>query len=85
VLRLYHPDCELVVAFDNSMTHRARAPDGLDASRLNEGDGGKNVPLMRNRFFIDDEGRRHEQVMRNEKGEQLEPEVGGISALAGMS
>jgi hypothetical protein len=48
VLRHYHPDCDLVVAFDNSMTHRARAPDGLDASRLNKGDGGKNVPLMRN-------------------------------------
>ena len=71
VLRHYHPDCDLVVAFDNSMTHRARAPDGLDASRLNKGDGGKNVPLMRNGFFFDSEGRRHEQVMRNEKGEQL--------------
>lgn len=71
VLKHYHPACDLVIAFDNSMTHRARAPDGLDASRLNKGDGGKNVPLMRNGFFIDSEGVRHEQSMRNEKGEQL--------------
>lgn len=35
-LRHYHPDCELTIAFDNSMTHRARAPDGLDAKRLNK-------------------------------------------------
>lgn len=36
VLRHYHPNCELTIAFDNSMTHRARAPDGLEASRLNK-------------------------------------------------
>lgn len=36
VLNHFHPDCELLVAFDNSMTHRARAPDGLDATRLNK-------------------------------------------------
>jgi hypothetical protein len=70
VLKHYHPDCNLVIAFDNSMTHRARAPDGLDASRLNKGDGGKNVPLMRNGFFYSGDT-RHEQVMRNEKDEQL--------------
>lgn len=35
-IRHYHPDCELTIAFDNSMTHRARAPDGLDAKRLNK-------------------------------------------------
>ena len=57
MLRHYDPDCDLVLAFDNSMTHRARAPDGLDASRLNKGDGGKDVPLMRNGFFFDSEGR----------------------------
>jgi hypothetical protein len=36
VIRHYHPNCELTIAFDNSMTHRARAPDGLEASRLNK-------------------------------------------------
>ena len=36
VIRHYHTDCELIIAFDNSMTHRARAPDGLDANRLNK-------------------------------------------------
>lgn len=36
VLRYHHPNCELTIAFDNSMTHRARAPDGLEASRLNK-------------------------------------------------
>ena len=71
VLRHFHPNCDLVVAFDNSMTHRARAPDGLDASRLNKGDGGESVPLMRNGFFLDSEEIRHEQVMQNEKDEQL--------------
>ena len=68
VLKHYHPDRNLVIAFDNSMTHRARAPDVLDASRLKKGDGGKNVPLMRNGFFSSGDT-RHEQVMRNEKGE----------------
>ena len=36
VIRHYHADCELIIAFDNLMTHRARAPDGLDANRLNK-------------------------------------------------
>ena len=70
VLRYHHPNCELTIAFDNSMTHRARAPDGLDANRLNKSDGGKNVPLMRPGWYL--EGNvRVEQIMRNEKGEQL--------------
>jgi hypothetical protein len=36
VLRYHHPNCELTIAFDNSKTHRARAHDGLEASRLNK-------------------------------------------------
>ena len=36
VLRHHHPNCELIIEFDNSMTHRGRAPDGLDANRLNK-------------------------------------------------
>jgi hypothetical protein len=42
---------ELVIALDNSMTHRARAPDGLDASRLNFGDGGASVKKTRDGWY----------------------------------
>ena len=38
--------------FDNSMTHRARAPDGLDASLLNLSDGGKNTKLTRPEWYM---------------------------------
>ena len=29
-----HPDCEIVTAFDNSMTHHKKVDDALDASVL---------------------------------------------------
>jgi hypothetical protein len=40
LLKRLHPDCDLLISFDNSMTHHARAPDGLDVSLLNLSDGG---------------------------------------------
>jgi hypothetical protein len=43
LMKELHLNIELVIAFDISMTHRARAPDGLDASRLNFSDGGASV------------------------------------------
>ena len=33
------------------MTHRARAPDGLDATLLNLSDGGKNTKLTRSGWY----------------------------------
>jgi hypothetical protein len=47
-----HPNQDLVIAFDNSMTHRAKAPDGLDASAMNLKDGGKHTRATRNGWFI---------------------------------
>ena len=46
LFKKYHPeaDMECYLLFDNSMTHRKKAPDGLDASRLNLKDGGKERP-----------------------------------------
>lgn len=38
---------------------------------LIQSDGGKNVPLLRPGWFIDSNGERVQQIMRNEKGEQL--------------
>ena len=35
---------ELLITFDNSMSHHKRHPTGLDATLLNMNDGGKNVP-----------------------------------------
>ena len=34
------------------MTHRARAPDGLDANLLNLSDGGKNTKLTRPGWYM---------------------------------
>lgn len=48
----FHPDMDLYIAFDNSMTHRARAPDGLDSSRLNLKDGSGKVKLQRDTWFM---------------------------------
>ena len=38
---------EIWCGFDNSMTHMAKSPDGLDVTKLNESDGGANVEKQR--------------------------------------
>jgi hypothetical protein len=43
-----HPGKSLVFALDNSANHHASAPTGCNYKALNLGDGGKNVPLIRN-------------------------------------
>ncbi len=53
-MKRLHPDCDLLFAFDNSMSHHKRHPNGLDASLLNLSDGGAQVPKMRNTQFIQD-------------------------------
>ena len=46
-----HPNCELLLCFDNSQNHHAKAPDALVANRLNLKDGGKDVPLMKKTYY----------------------------------
>jgi hypothetical protein len=55
-----HPDMDIYVAFDNSNTHRAKPPDGLDVTQLNLSDGGARVQGVRIRdgFYFDDCGNR---------------------------
>ena len=53
LIKKIHPDCDIVIAFDNSMTHHKKAPNGLDVpSTLPLKDNGKNAPLMRDTTFI---------------------------------
>lgn len=68
----FHPDYEILLAFDNSMTHRAKAPDGLDAlsNNLNLGDGGKNCHAIRDGWYINTNGIKIIQKMQLENGMQ---------------
>ena len=59
-----HPDMDLLFAFDNSMTHHARPPDGLDAALITLGDGGKNTPAMKETWFINADGCRVTQSLQ---------------------
>jgi hypothetical protein len=53
LVKLLHPDCDILFAFDNSMTHHKRAPNGLQVSELWPlKDNGKNAPLMRDTAFV---------------------------------
>ena len=56
------------------MTHRARAPDGLDANLLNLSDGGKNTKLTRPGWYMsqnaDGSVTRVEQPMQTAAGIQ---------------
>ena len=65
----FHPSQDLYFAFDNSMTHRAKSQDGLDVTKLNLSDGGKNVPLLRAGWYMKD-GQRFVQNMQTEAGVQ---------------
>ena len=56
------------------MTHKAKAPDGLDASKLNKSDGGANVSKMRDGYYdsvVDGVTTRVIQKMQNLAGVQL--------------
>ena len=52
----YHPNCEITIGFDNSMTHRARPHDGLDVTKLKLSDGFKSgiTQPMRNGWYMKD-------------------------------
>ena len=64
-VELSDPDMDLLFAFDNSMTHHARPPDGLDAALITLGDGGKNTPAMKETWFINADGCRVTQRLQH--------------------
>jgi hypothetical protein len=72
VIDHYHPPAQfdIKIGFDQSMTHRAKAPDGLDSTTLNISDGGKNVKNLRAGWYINASGDRVEQPMQLNDGRQ---------------
>jgi hypothetical protein len=69
MFKVLHPGCEVIIAFDNSMTHHAKAPDALDLSKIKLSDGiagGVKVQaayeaegvVMRDGWYIDNNGTR---------------------------
>ena len=70
LFRKLHPDKHLIFAFDNSMTHRAALPNGLDARKLNLSDGGANVPKLRPTSFKNAQGVTVDQPMQTAAGVQ---------------
>ena len=70
-----HPGCKGLFCFDQSSNHAAMPEDALVASRMNLNPGGKDVPIMRNGWFMRD-GVKVVQTMVNE---QAEPK--GIKAV----
>ena len=76
LFRHYHPleQFDLYFGFNHSMTHKAKAPDGLDASKLNKSDGGASVQKQRNGWYdsvADGVTTRTIQPMQTEEGVQL--------------
>lgn len=59
-----HPNKTLLFAFDNSMSHHKKAPDGLDASILTLSDKGKNLRIFRDTRWTDVNGVEHIQTFR---------------------
>ena len=70
LMKRLHPDCEIVLAFDNSMNHHARAPDGLDASLLNLSDGGANKREIIRDGWYERDGTRIPHKMHTDEGVQ---------------
>ena len=52
LIKKLHPDCELHYGFDQSMTHKAKCKDGLDATRLNLSDGGAGKQAQRKGWYF---------------------------------
>jgi hypothetical protein len=66
-----HPGCTGVFVFDNSTAHDARPADALYATSLNKNDGGKPLKTaMRDGWFIDSEGIKHNQAMQYPDGKR---------------
>jgi hypothetical protein len=71
-----HPGCEIIICFDNSMTHHAKAPDALDLSMIKLSDGiagGSKAEaayeeagiVMKDGWYIDSNGTRVVQEMQH--------------------
>jgi hypothetical protein len=58
----------VTIAFDNSMTHHAKSPDGLDVGvlKLSDGMSSKTKVLMKPGCFINNDGEKLIQSMQNE-------------------
>jgi hypothetical protein len=68
-----HPGCRILVAFDNSMTHHAKSPDGLDVYRLKLSDSmtsTANGVFMKSEWYLNAHGTRIEQSMQDANGIQ---------------
>ena len=55
VLKVMYPNYKFVYLFDHSSGHSKQRPDGLNASRMNKGFGGKHIP-MRSTVIEEEEG-----------------------------
>ena len=63
IFKVLHSNANALFIFDNSMNHRALAPDALSVNRINLSDGGVNSKPMRPGWFIDENGERAIQPM----------------------
>jgi transposase len=68
MFRALHPDCDILVCFDNSMTHKARPPNGLDVNLRNLSDGGKNSVLFRDGWMLCSDGSKVPHAMQRADG-----------------
>ncbi len=64
LIKHLHPNADILFAFDNSMAHHKRPPNGLCVELLTLKDGGKNIPLMKETTFTDINGVIHSQKMQ---------------------
>ena len=70
IFHVLHQRSDALFLFDNSMNHRAKAPDALQAKRLNLSAGGVNVKPMRDGWFYDTNELKDIQKMQNQNGIQ---------------
>jgi hypothetical protein len=72
LFKALHPECDIVIAFDNSMTHHAKAPEGLCVSNLNLSDGLKKGvdTKMKAGWYKNEVGVIVQQSMQREDGTQ---------------
>lgn len=64
------PGRRLVFIFDHSPIHRTKADDALNAHNMNVSAAGAQA-RMRDGWFVDKRGKRHEQSMVDKKGEPI--------------
>lgn len=57
----------IVFLIDNAPSHLKKAENALNAKEMNKKPGGAQ-PVMRDTFWIDDDGKRHEQKLVDDDG-----------------